>query len=472
MQGNCRLLLCGFVQGRHGEADMKKQDITTYGQAVEYIMNIPKFTSKNTMEDTRSFLHRLGDPDAGLRILHVAGTNGKGSVCAYMRSVLEAAGKRVAVFTSPHLVDVRERFYIDGGMISREDFFMAFSQVYNKLDWQALEAGEGYHPTFFEYLFFMAMLLFSRACPDYCILETGLGGRLDATNAVARKEIAVITRIGFDHVEYLGHTLAAIAGEKAGIIQEGVPVVYADTCPEVGQVIRGKAQFLSADAYPVSKIDYSFSKNSNKNIDFSYISRYYGSVSLKIPTFARYQMENCSLALRALEVLTEREKPLQLSAEIIKKGVSASFWPGRMEEVYSNIYVDGAHNVDGVRAFLESVAADGHKGSRHLLFGVVRDKDYSAMLHLIITSGLFERLSIVQLNNARAVSADSIRQVLDAYPEITAVQYPSVAAALQDIMAFSEMCTPSETCTSPERIYIAGSLYLAGEVKAILQQGT
>ena len=237
--------------------------------------------------------------------LHVAGTNGKGSVCAYMRSVLEAAGKRVAVFTSPHLVDVRERFVIDGEMIGQETFLEAFLQVYDSLDRAALAAGNGYHPTFFEYLFFMAMLVFSKEKPDYCILETGLGGRLDATNAVARKEIAVITHISLDHVEYLGHTLKAIAGEKAGIMQENVPVIYADSCPEVGDVIRERARFLSADLYPVSNIDYRFSKNNNKNIDFSYISRYYGSVSLSIPTIARYQMENCSLALRALEVLAQ-----------------------------------------------------------------------------------------------------------------------------------------------------------------------
>lgn len=455
---------------------MKKQQITTYDQAVEYIMNIPKFTTKNTMEDTRRFLRLLGDPDEKLRILHVAGTNGKGSVCAYMRSVLEAAGRRVAVFTSPHLVDVRERFMLGGKMISQEAFLEAFLQVYEKLDWQALEAGKGYHPTFFEFLFFMAMLFFYEASPDYCILETGLGGRLDATNAVARKEIAVITHISLDHVEYLGHTLEAIAGEKAGIIQEGVPVIYADTCREVGQVIRDRARFLSADAYPVSSIDYSFSKNRNKNIDFSYISRYYGSVSLEISTFARYQMENCSLAMRALEVLAEREQtaadvsiPLQLTPEILKKGVSACFWPGRMEEVRREVYVDGAHNVDGVRAFLESVAADGHKGSRHLLFGVVRDKDYSAMLRLIITSGLFDRLSIAQLNNARTVPMDSLQQALDAYPQIEATQYPSVSAALQDMLKEQ---TASETYPSPVRIYIAGSLYLAGEVKAVLQQRT
>lgn len=451
---------------------MKRQRITTYDQAVEYILNIPRFASKNTLEDTRVFLHRLGDPDAGLRILHVAGTNGKGSVCAYLRSVLEAAGRRVAVFTSPHLVDIRERFVTDGKMIEQEAFLEAFLQVYERLDFEKPET----HPTFFEYLFLMAMLIFAKARPDYCILETGLGGRLDATNAVARKELAVITRIGLDHVEYLGHSLPAIAGEKAGIIREGTPVVFADTSQETGHVIRSRARYLSADVYSVSENDYRISKISNKNIAFSYISRYYGSVSLMLPTFARYQAENCSLALRALEVLAEQEKkkadsgdpataPLRLSPELMKRGVSACFWPGRMEEVLPEVFVDGAHNEDGVRAFLESVAQDGHAGGRHLLFAVVADKDYTAMLRRIGESGLFERLSIARLDNKRATGLESLERVLAEYPAILAARYDTVPAALRAILA------SREAKAVPERIYIAGSLYLVGEVKAAIQKG-
>ena len=186
---------------------MEKQTISSYEQAVEYIFNVPRFTKKNTMADTKVFLERLGNPDLGLKIIHVAGTNGKGSVCAYMRSVLETAGKRVAVFTSPHLVDVRERFLIDGEMISREAFLEAFQIIYNQLNWKELEAGEGYHPTFFEYMFFIAMLVFKQAAPDYCILETGLGGRLDATNAVSHKELSVITSLSLEHTVYPPDTL-------------------------------------------------------------------------------------------------------------------------------------------------------------------------------------------------------------------------------------------------------------------------
>ena len=177
----------------------------------------------------------------------MAGTNGKGSVCAYLRGILEAAGYRTALFTSPHLVDIRERFTVDGEMVSRGDFLRAFLRVYHMLDWDRLEAqgegrGDAYHPTFFEFLFFMAMVLFSEKEPDFCILETGLGGRLDATNAVGGKMLSVITHISLDHVEILGDSVEKIAWEKAGIMQQGVPVVFWDTSPETPAVFKAQAQ--------------------------------------------------------------------------------------------------------------------------------------------------------------------------------------------------------------------------------------
>ena len=233
---------------------MKKQNITSFEEAVNYINATPRFTTKNTMEDTKAFLHRLGDPDRDMRIIHVAGTNGKGSVCAYMRYILEAAGYRVALFTSPHLVDIRERFLVEGRMISKEAFLRGFLTVYEMLDWERLERGEhAYHPTYFEYLFFIAMVVFPESRPDFCILETGLGGRLDATNAVSAKELSVITHISLDHVEYLGDTVEKIAGEKAGIIHAGAPVVFWDTCASTSRVFSEKAAELGVKAYPVSK---------------------------------------------------------------------------------------------------------------------------------------------------------------------------------------------------------------------------
>ncbi len=435
---------------------MKRQAIHTYEEAVDYVFNVPKFTTKNTMADTKAFLDKLGNPDRALQIIHVAGTNGKGSVCAYMRSILEAAGKRVAVFTSPHLVDVRERFVINGEMISKEAFLQAFLTVYNRLDWGELETGKGYHPTFFEYLFFMAMLIFKEEAPDYCILETGLGGRLDATNSVESKLLSVITRISLEHVEYLGETIAEIAGEKAGIIKENTPVVCLDTDEESTEVFCRKAQEKHAPCHLVSKHDYRFLNFKNKTIDFSYVSRYDYSVDIRLNTIAAYQVENCALALRAIEILdTERS----ISVKTLQKGASKCFWAGRMEEVLPEIFVDGAHNADGVRAFLETVQRDGYDGRRKLLFSVVADKDYSTMLGEISAAGLFEEISLAHMGSYRATSLEEMKRQLPESFQGQVRTYESVREAFQAIKAEKKRS---------ERVYIVGSLYLVGEIKEYL----
>ena len=432
---------------------MEKQAISSYDEAVEYIFNVPRFTKKNTMADTKAFLEKLGNPDRELHIIHVAGTNGKGSVCAYMRSILETAGKRVAVFTSPHLVDVRERFVIDGEMIEKEAFYEAFQIIYNQLNWEELEAGEGYHPTFFEYMFFIAMLVFRKEMPDYCILETGLGGRLDATNAVSQKELAVITRISLEHTEYLGDTIALIAGEKAGIMKENTPVVFADTDAQSTAVFLEMAKELSCYSFPVSKSDYTLLNFKNKTIDFSYISRYDYNVTVRLNTLAKYQVENCALALRAIEVL---DKDRAISEQMLKKGAEAAFWPGRMEEVLPDIFVDGAHNADGVRAFLETVSEDGFEGKRSLMFSVVSDKDYAQMLRNIAESGLFDKVYLAHMGNYRATALEEMKRNLpEAYPGEVYL-YETVRDAFDAVRRDKQ---------EEERVYIVGSLYLVGEIK-------
>lgn len=443
-----------------------KQSITTYEEAVNYLYKVPYFTTKNTPEDTRQFLDKLGSPDKKMRIIHVAGTNGKGSVCAYMRNILEAAGYTTAVFTSPHLVDIRERFMIQGQMVEKDAFLEAFLAVYHRIYENVPEAkpddnkAEFYHPTFFEYLFFMAMVLFADAAPDYCILETGLGGRLDATNSVANKEISVITSISVDHVEYLGDTLEQIAGEKAGIIKEGVPVVFADHREDISKIFREKAQGLGAEAYSVSRNDYAFLRFREKTIDFSYESMYYGYVRFTLQTIATYQMANAALALRAIEVL---DGGRSVSAEHMRLGVERTVWPGRMEEILPDVFVDGAHNEDGIRAFLQTVKEDGCKGKRLLLFGVVQDKEFAAMAEKLMDSGLFSQIAVARLQSARSASLESLKVIFQNRNTKTDVNaytlHDSADAALRALL---EKKGPSD------RIYVAGSLYLVGEIKESL----
>lgn len=425
--------------------------IATFEEAEAYLNDTPRFTTKNTMEDTRAFLHRLGDPDRKMKIIHVAGTNGKGSVCAYMRSILETAGYGVAVFTSPHLVDIRERFVVEGAMISKEDFLRAFLRVYDLIDFQV------YHPSYFEYLFFIAMILFPERNPDFCILETGLGGRLDATNSVSKKELAVITHISLDHVEYLGNTVEKIAGEKAGIMQAGAEAVFWDSGSEATAVFEEKATALGISAYSVSNQDYRFLKNNKKSIDFSVSTEYYGYISLTLQTIAAYQMENAALAVRAIEKL---DRGRTVTEAHIKQGVKACFWAGRMEEVRPEVYVDGAHNEDGIRAFLESVSLDGVQGDRSLLFSVVKDKDCDKMVEELVRSGLFSRIAIAHMQTGRALDLDYLKSVFDRYPDCCYSVYDNVTVALQELL---------HSRKPDGRVYIAGSLYLAGEIKELFK---
>ncbi len=434
---------------------MTKQQITTFEQAVDYLYNTPKFTSKNSIEATREFLHKLGDPDHKMRIIHVAGTNGKGSTCAYMRSILEVAGKRVAVFTSPHLVDVRERFLIAGQMPEKDAFLEAFLTIYDRLDWEEIAAGKGYHPTFFEYLFFMAMLLFSKEELDYCILETGLGGRLDATNSVAHKELAVITRISLEHVEYLGDTIEAIAGEKAGILKSGAPVVYSDVEPKASAVFEEKATALGIKTYPVSKKRYKNIKINHKTIDFSLHYRYDNNARFSVSTIAAYQVENAALAVRAIEVL---DPSGEITLEQVRQGLKDCFWAGRMEEVLPEVYVDGAHNEDGIRAFLETVAVDGCVGGRKLLFSVVSDKDYESMVAKLVASGLFREIAIAHMKGKRAASLACLEEIIRKYPGCAYTLYEDVSTAFHELVAGRDGM----------RVYIAGSLYLVGEIKELV----
>lgn len=445
---------------------MLKKDINSFGEAAAYLYALPRFTAKNTMEDTRAHLERLGSPDRKIKqIIHVAGTNGKGSVCAYLRSVLEEGGYTVALFTSPHLTDIRERFVINGEMVSRQDFLKAFLQVYNSLNWEESDSERWYHPTFFEYLFFMAMLLFADADCDYCILETGLGGRLDATNAVSRKALTVITRISQDHTDQLGSAVEQIAREKAGIMRAGVPCVYCADVPEAAAVFAEIAEKLQTEGEALSKKDYIFLNFKNKTIDFSLHTRYYGYIRVVLHTQARYQMENAALAVRAAEVL---DRGRNISVAQIQSGLARCFWAGRMEEILPEVFVDGAHNEDGIRAFLETVSQDGceERGcSRSLLFSVVSDKDYRSMIEQILRSGCFYRIAAAHMRTGRAADLDALREIFDVQQEgigARAASGPEMIFSDDVRDAFTRML---EERRQGERIYVAGSLYLIGEIK-------
>ncbi len=435
--------------------------IKSYEEAEQYLYDMPRFTSKHTIKETKNFLEKLGSPDLSMKIIHVAGTNGKGSTCAYLDSVMREAGIHTGLFTSPHLVDMCERIKVDGKDISHEEFYDSFMDIYDRIDHEAIERGENaYHPTFFEYLFFMAMQVFKKAGVEWCILETGLGGLLDATNSVKTKEAAVITRIDLDHTEYLGDTKAKIAVQKAGIIKEGKPVVYGDYVPEASEAIVSEAKKRGAGKlFPAGKQSIKVLQKLPEKVDFSVLDGYYKNVSLCLDTIASYQTENALLAVKAIEAasLTERITP-----EILKKGLFKCHWQGRMEEILPDVFVDGAHNPDGIRAFLDTVSRDGIK-KRRLIFGVVGDKDHSSMIDEIAGSGLFEKIIITPIASKRSADVSGLLEEFEKAGKENISVSPDSGKAFQEMIGDLE--ADRESKNPGMRIYIAGSLYLVGEIK-------
>lgn len=425
----------------------------TYGAAVSYINATPKFTTKNSMEDTARFWERMGFPAKNSKFLHIAGTNGKGSVCAYLSSVLQKAGISFGMFTSPHLVSMRERFVINGKTVSEEDFLEAFLVVMGEVK----RLATAYHPTFFELLFFMAMALFEKYSVEYVILETGLGGRLDATNVVEQKKLCIITSIGYDHMEYLGETLPLIAGEKAGIMRPGVPVIYPDRQGEVTRVIEEYAKKIGAETFPLGKTAIKEINIGHKTIDFSLHLHYYDYIGFTVSTSALYQVENASLAASAIARLEDE----RITVSALRDGIREMVWAGRMEEIFPSVYLDGAHNEDGILAFLETVKKHPCTGKRELLYSSVRDKQYTRVAALLAQAGLFDQICLVQMQGERALPLAELTDSFRQYTGFDRKAFERLDTALSELIAQKK---------DGDEVYIVGSLYLAGEVKAFLRR--
>lgn len=427
-----------------------------YEEAVAYIEETPKFTTKNSLEHTKECLRRLGNPQEKFRVIHVAGTNGKGSTCAFLTSILREAGYSCGLFTSPHLVKINERFQINEVMISDEVFLQAFQKVKALSD--ELVAEGSYHPTYFEMLFLMGMVIFADAGVDYVTLETGLGGRLDATTAVENPVACVIASISFDHTQYLGNTIEEIAFEKAGILVPGVPVIFDGNNEKAAAVIRKRAEELQSPAFEVRLSDTRVIRTSQEGIQFALEDEHYAGAVFTIPFIAKYQVMNGALALKTMEVLQET---LPVSVKQIQEGMAKTRWQGRMETVLPGVIVDGAHNEDGVEKFVETAEHFQKEYPLTLLFSAVDDKDYQDMIKTICSRIAFRHVVVTQVGGYRMVPAETLGQI------------------------FKEMgCSNVEVCEEiPEAfaranqakgedgmLFCVGSLYLVGEIKDVIRR--
>lgn len=424
-----------------------------YTEAVDYIETIPKFTVKHPPEHTRELLSRLGNPQEGIKIIHVAGTNGKGSVCAYLNAMLLAGGKKTGLFTSPHLVRINERFQINGEDVSDEQFLDAFLKV-EKAAKEYEAEGEG-HPSYFETLFLMGMLIFKEAGVEYLVMETGLGGRLDATNVVEKPLACIITSISRDHTEYLGDTLEAIAGEKAGIIKAGVPVIYDASQPGPASVIAAKAKEMGSPAWPMEPSFYEMKTQSREGITFTFAYPGGEKAELVIPYVAKYQMMNASLAFYMMHILQDMH---DIPKNVLAEGLSKIKWPCRMEMAAPGVIIDGAHNEDGIAQFVSTAGYFAKENEITILFTAVADKHYHEMIGEICEGIHPSHVVATQIDGSRVVPA-----------EVLAEDFRK--AGCTDVCAEPEIGAAYEKALGKKgsgMLFCVGSLYLAGELKAYL----
>ncbi len=438
-------------------------EIPGFDECCQFLEEIPKFAKRHSVRENREFLEYLGSPDIGMKIIHVAGTNGKGSVCDHLSNILMEAGYSVGMFTSPHLERITERFRTGGKIIDDEVFCSIFSDLILRIrDYP----DRNYFPAYFSFLFFMAMLLYERYPVDFLVLETGRGGSDDVTNSIHEPLLDVITEIGMDHMEVLGNTISRIAEKKAGILRKNVPVVYMNRREESTQVIKKRAEELGCRGYNVEPL-YVFDikpYSDPKGLRFSYRSPYDEFEDLTIRTPAKYQTENAAIAIMCARALIDMG--VMISQEDVRAGLNKSEWQGRMECIYPGIYVDGAHNADGMTAFLESVRLIPCKGRRYLLFGVSSDKQYDLMIRKILKAQVFDGIFITAFDSERGASAIKLKEAIRSESvKQEGLLYLKIHCCLGVKEALNDVL--KERC-SEDIVFAAGSLYLVGEVRRVV----
>lgn len=439
----------------------------TWEEAVEHINSVSRYGNRPGAECTKALLARLGNPERELKIIHIAGTNGKGSVCMYIAGMLRSLGLNTGVFTSPHLIRENERIRFNDELISDEDFTDCFEKVH-RAELELLKDGFG-QISYFDFFVGIAMLYYAMKKPDVVILETGLGGRLDSTNAVESPVMTVITSISLDHVAILGDTVEKIAAEKAGIIKHGAPVVYV-AGQEYSHVIEEKAEAMGIKAAGVEKSQCEIHEIGSKHIDFSLDSIYYKDNVFRLATPAVYQVMNAALAMTAVQMLVESRcfdriaydsMDRQNCIDRIRRGLESVTWEGRMEQVCEGFYIDGAHNPDGIAALLDTAAAmkKNTRGRYVLMFSAVNDKDYSSMIKEICDSNIFDEYVITQIEGARCLDVSKIADTFRRYTDGHVNEEPDVGQAVKkSVECFGGNAT----------VICAGSLYLAGEVRKVM----
>lgn len=427
-----------------------------YAEALAWIHGLYRFGMNPGLERINVLLRRLGDPQQRLRCIHIAGTNGKGSTAAFLASMLEAEGKRVALYTSPYLEAFTNRMAINGADIGRERLAALATAVKFQVD-EMVRTGVG-QPTEFEVVTALAFMYFAEEQPDWVVVEVGLGGRLDATNVI-EPVVCAITNIGLEHTQVLGDTIEEIAYEKAGIIKSGAATVTAAENLQALSVFRKIARERGARLY---ELDGEFRCIPvGATLDgqtFDYQSPWRELKGLQITMLGQHQVRNAALALAALELLPE-----PLIEDAVRRGLADTCWPGRLEVFSRNplVLVDGAHNPDGIRALCQALPGILSGKKLWLVVGILGDKAVDEILAEIVplaTAGLI----ITKPDNPRAAEPMMVAEMARRYalPGVSVAVAETVAAAVGKGLA---------KLSADEALCVAGSLYTISEAREILK---
>lgn len=408
-----------------------------------FLESLGHFGVDLSLERMQVLLQRLGQPQAGIPAIHVAGTNGKGSVCAWVSHVLWAAGYRVGRYISPHLVDWRERIWLCGEYISASNWSQVLAQVRDTL--QTYPPDEP-SPTQFEVVTAAAWLYFRQQAVEVVVLEVGLGGRLDATNAGIDPVMTAITSIGWDHWQRLGNSLPQIASEKAGILKPGIPLVCAPQTPEVMAVIQARAEQLQIPVHVAEPLCWSGSQT----------VRWQG-LSLYLPLIGDVQLINGSVALGILQNL--RQQGWSIPDAAIEKGFALTRWPGRLQAVQigsQRLLMDGAHNLPAAQA-LRRFLDEHYPGPLTWYIGILSTKDISGILSTLLRAG--DRLFTLPIASHSGMDPEQLAQLAqDLQPHLSQVQ------ALPNLAAFWSQLSQAQSSDDQPPAVLCGSLYLLGQV--------
>lgn len=448
----------------------------------EELNRLPFFTDagnglKYGRDRMDAFLEKTGHPENAYRIIQVAGTNGKGSVCAYISAGLASLGFKVGTFTSPHLTDIRERIAINGECISVDDFVRLYYKVKEMIISVAKEI-KGFNLGYFEYLEAMAIIYYRECGIDVLVIETGLGGRHDSSTSLIGPDVCVLTSVGMDHTAILGETYEEISYEKAGIIRDGADVVsvYPDIDDNINEAI--KVIYTKEAVKNKCSITWVYKNNiksiimNGGSIDFSLQNDYYKNVIFKLDTAALYQAENASVALTAIAIFLKRlgRKLNDNDIVLLKDALYKVRWSARMQCMGDGIYLDGAHNPQGIKRFTESARAVSHGADATLVFSVVSDKNFGEMIRTVVKSNVFSDYVITELNNtSRALDKDTIKKefLLSGVCDDgnLTVENDVYAAIRNAIKRHNEL-----KGIKKRYLFFAGSLYLAAIVEDLIRE--